>query len=61
VDEREALARGSMVDQRFRRHAQDLVLHAQALDLALLLAQFGTQVADSGGRVAVIVSASRHE
>jgi hypothetical protein len=31
------------------------------LDLAPLLAELGTQVADGGGQVAVVASASRHE
>jgi hypothetical protein len=42
ADEREAPARASTVNQRFRGLAQDPPLHAQALDLAPLLAQFGT-------------------
>jgi hypothetical protein len=61
VDEREALARGSVVDQRLCGLAQDLVLHAQALDLAPLLAQFGTYAAFVGGRVAVVALPSGHE
>jgi nitrate/nitrite transporter NarK len=51
MDECEALARRSVVDQRFRRLAQDLVLHVQAPDLALLLAKFGVQVSDGGYQV----------
>ena len=35
-------SRGSVMDQRFCGLAQDLVLRAQALDLALLLSQFGS-------------------
>jgi len=61
MDECEALARRSVVDQRFRCLAQDLVLHVRAPDLALLLAKFGVQVSDGGCQVVVIASAVRHE
>jgi hypothetical protein len=42
MDKSEALARGSVVDQRLRGRAQHLVFHAQALDLTPLLTQFDT-------------------
>jgi hypothetical protein len=61
MDEREALARGSVVDQRSRGLAQNLVLHAQTMDLTPLPAQFGTQAADGAGQITVATSASGHK
>jgi hypothetical protein len=61
LDESEALARGSVMDQRLGGLAQDLVLHAQTLHLTPLLTQFDTQAPDDRCQVAVIVKAGRHE
>jgi hypothetical protein len=54
-------SRGSVMDQWLCGFALDFVLHAQALDLALLLAQFGTEVSYGGFQLTVIASVRRHE
>jgi hypothetical protein len=46
VDESEALASRSVVDQRFRGLAQDLVLRAQLLDLVALAAELTAELDD---------------
>jgi hypothetical protein len=61
VDESEALACGSVMDQRLRGLAQDLDLHTQTPDLTPLLTQFDTQASDDRCQVAVIVRTGRHE
>jgi hypothetical protein len=61
MDEREPIPRGRVVDQWFRGLAQNLIPTAQVPYLALVPAQFGTQLLDSGCKVAIAAAADRHE
>jgi hypothetical protein len=51
VDEREALTRRRVMDQRRRSFAQDLVLATQLLSLALTAAQVLAQLGDCASEI----------
>ena len=51
MDEREPLPRRSVVDQRLRGLAQDLVLATQILNLTLTVTQLGTRLLEGGGEI----------
>jgi hypothetical protein len=57
VDEREALTRRRVVDERFRRVAQDLVLAAQLPVLASATAQLLTCLSERDGEIIAAWSA----
>jgi hypothetical protein len=61
VNEGEAFASRGVVDQRFRRLAQDLIFDAESLDRAALMAKFIAHLHDHGFKATTARANSRHD